>query len=66
MEANQEKIVETETNQDFIMAQGGVTLLSIRPVTSSDAPDVQIFRMVAGAIANPFGNAGGYQAMRGT
>lgn len=42
-----------ETNQDMIMAQGGVSLLSM---TASDAEDPQTLRMVAGAIANLCGN----------
>jgi hypothetical protein len=45
--------IYAETNQDLIMAQGGVTLLSM---TSSDAEDPQTLRMVAGAIANLCGN----------
>lgn len=45
--------VMAETNQDMIMAQGGVSLLSM---TASDAEDPQTLRMVAGAIANLCGN----------
>ena len=45
--------MNAETNQDLIMAQGGVTLLSM---TASDAEDPQTLRMVAGAIANLCGN----------
>lgn len=42
-----------EANQELIMAQGGVSLLSI---TAADAEDPQTLRMVAGAIANLCGN----------
>ncbi|KAG6512086.1 hypothetical protein ZIOFF_030180 [Zingiber officinale] len=42
-----------ETNQELIMAQGGIGLLS---VTAADAEDPQTLRMVAGAIANLCGN----------
>ncbi|RZR83671.1 hypothetical protein BHM03_00010347 [Ensete ventricosum] len=45
--------VFAETNQELIMAQGGITLLSI---TAADAEDPQTLRMVAGAIANLCGN----------
>lgn len=45
--------VVTEANQEFIMAQGGISLLSI---TAADADDPQTLRMVAGAIANLCGN----------
>ncbi|KAI3881044.1 hypothetical protein MKW92_010239, partial [Papaver armeniacum] len=41
------------TNQELIMSQGGISLLSI---TASDADDPQTLRMVAGAIANLCGN----------
>ncbi|KAG4937082.1 hypothetical protein JHK84_051176 [Glycine max] len=42
-----------EANQELIMAEGGITLLSM---TASDAEDPQTLRMVAGAIANLCGN----------
>ena len=42
-----------EANQELIMAEGGVSLLSI---TAADADDPQTLRMVAGAIANLCGN----------
>lgn len=42
-----------EINQELIMAQGGVSLLSM---TAADAEDSQTLRMVAGAIANLCGN----------
>lgn len=44
---------KTEANQELIMAEGGITLLSM---TASDAEDPQTLRMVAGAIANLCGN----------
>ncbi|MED6181803.1 hypothetical protein PIB30_022689 [Stylosanthes scabra] len=47
-EANQKK-----ANQELIMAEGGVTLLSM---AASDAEEPQTLRMVAGAIANLCGN----------
>ena len=43
----------TEANQELIMTQGGISLLSI---TAADADDPQTLRMVAGAIANLCGN----------
>ncbi|KAF9616931.1 hypothetical protein IFM89_033001 [Coptis chinensis] len=43
----------TETNQELIMDQGGISLLSM---TAADADDPQTLRMVAGAIANLCGN----------
>lgn len=43
----------TEANQELIMEQGGISLLS---VTAADAEDPQTLRMVAGAIANLCGN----------
>lgn len=43
----------SETNQELIMAQGGISLLS---VTATNAEDPQTLRMVAGAIANLCGN----------
>jgi len=43
----------TETNQELIMAQGGISLLSM---TAANAEDPQTLRMVAGAIANLCGN----------
>lgn len=45
--------LRTEANQELIMMQGGISLLSI---TASDAEDPQTLRMVAGAIANLCGN----------
>lgn len=42
-----------EANQELIMAQGGISLLS---TTAADAEDPQTLRMVAGAIANLCGN----------
>lgn len=45
--------VLSETNQELIMAQGGVGLLSM---TAAKAEDPQTLRMVAGAIANLCGN----------
>lgn len=42
-----------ESNQELIMQQGGISLLSI---TAGDAEDPQTLRMVAGAIANLCGN----------
>lgn len=42
-----------ETNQELIMAQGGIGLLAR---TADDAEDPQTLRMVAGAIANLCGN----------
>ncbi|OIW20663.1 hypothetical protein TanjilG_18603 [Lupinus angustifolius] len=42
-----------EANQELIMAEGGITLLSM---TASDAVEPQTLRMVAGAIANLRGN----------
>jgi len=44
---------KSEANQELIMAEGGITLLSM---TASDAEDPQTLRMVAGAIANLCGN----------
>lgn len=44
---------EAETNQELIMAQGGIGLLAR---TADDAEDPQTLRMVAGAIANLCGN----------
>lgn len=43
----------TETNQELIMTQGGIGLLS---TTAANAKDPQTLRMVAGAIANLCGN----------
>lgn len=43
----------TEANQELIMEQGGISLLSL---TAADAEDPQTLRMVAGAIANLCGN----------
>jgi hypothetical protein len=43
----------SETNQELIMAQGGIGLLS---TTAANADDPQTLRMVAGAIANLCGN----------
>ena len=45
--------VGAETNQELIMAQGGIGLLAR---TADDAEDPQTLRMVAGAIANLCGN----------
>jgi kinesin family protein 5 len=45
--------VLTESNQELIMAQGGISLLSM---TAANADDPQTLRMVAGAIANLCGN----------
>ena len=42
-----------EANQELIMLEGGISLLSI---TAADAEDPQTLRMVAGAIANLCGN----------
>lgn len=42
-----------ETNQELIMAQSGISLLSM---TAADAEDPQTLRMVAGAVANLCGN----------
>ncbi|KAL0397792.1 UNVERIFIED_CONTAM: Kinesin-like protein KIN-UB [Sesamum calycinum] len=42
-----------ESNQELIMAQGGICLLAM---TAADAEDPQTLRMVAGAIANLCGN----------
>ena len=42
-----------EANQELIMVQGGISLLSM---TAADAEDPQTLRMVAGAIANLCGN----------
>ena len=42
-----------EANQELIVAEGGIGLLS---VTADDADDPQTLRMVAGAIANLCGN----------
>lgn len=42
-----------EINQELIMVQGGISLLSM---TAADAEDPQTLRMVAGAIANLCGN----------
>lgn len=44
---------DSEANQELIMAEGGITLLSM---AASDAEDPQTLRMVAGAIANLCGN----------
>lgn len=46
-------VFQSETNQELIMAQGGIRLLSM---TSANAEDPQTLRMVAGAIANLCGN----------
>lgn len=43
----------TEANQERIMAEGGISLLSL---TANAAEDPQTLRMVAGAIANLCGN----------
>lgn len=43
----------SETNQELIMDQGGIGLLSS---TAANAEDPQTLRMVAGAIANLCGN----------
>lgn len=43
----------TEVNQELIMVQGGIGLLS---ATAANAEDPQTLRMVAGAIANLCGN----------
>jgi len=43
----------SETNQELIMSQGGIALLSM---TAANAEDPQTLRMVAGAIANLCGN----------
>lgn len=43
----------SETNQELIMDQGGIDLLSS---TAANAQDPQTLRMVAGAIANLCGN----------
>ena len=43
----------SETNQELIMSQGGISLLA---VTAVNAEDPQTLRMVAGAIANLCGN----------
>lgn len=45
--------MDAETNQELIMAQGGIELLAR---TADDAEDPQTLRMVAGAIANLCGN----------
>ncbi|KAE8697537.1 Armadillo repeat-containing kinesin-like protein 2 [Hibiscus syriacus] len=45
--------MNAEANQELIMLQGGISLLSI---TASDAEDPQTLRMVAGAIDNLCGN----------
>ena len=42
-----------EANQELIVAEGGISLLS---TTADDAEDPQTLRMVAGAIANLCGN----------
>lgn len=42
-----------EANQELIMLEGGISLLSM---TAADAEDPQTLRMVAGAIANLCGN----------
>ncbi|KVH95487.1 Armadillo [Cynara cardunculus var. scolymus] len=42
-----------ETNQELIMAQGGISLLAM---TAENADDPQTLRMVAGAVANLCGN----------
>lgn len=46
-------LLGAETNQELIMAQGGIGLLAR---TADDAEDPQTLRMVAGAIANLCGN----------
>jgi hypothetical protein len=46
-------LLGTETNQELIMAQGGIGLLAR---TADDAEDPQTLRMFAGAIANLCGN----------
>lgn len=43
----------SETNQELVMTQGGISLLSL---TADNAEDPQTLRMVAGAIANLCGN----------
>lgn len=45
--------IQAETNQELIMAQGGIGLLSI---AAANAEDPQTLRMIAGAIANLCGN----------
>jgi len=45
--------IQSETNQELIMAQGGIRLLSM---TAGNAEDPQTLRMIAGAIANLCGN----------
>ena len=42
-----------EANQEFIMLEGEISLLSM---TAADAEDPQTLRIVAGAIANLCGN----------
>lgn len=42
-----------EANQELIMVEGGIGLLSM---TAAEAEDPQTLRMVAGAIANLCGN----------
>lgn len=42
-----------EANQELIMVEGGISLLSM---TAAEAEDPQTLRMVAGAIANLCGN----------
>lgn len=45
--------LNSETNQELIMNQGGISLLSM---TAANGEDPQTLRMVAGAIANLCGN----------
>lgn len=45
--------LSTESNQELIMAHGGIGMLSM---TAANAEDPQTLRMVAGAIANLCGN----------
>lgn len=45
--------IKSETNQELIMTQGGISLLSM---TAANGEDPQTLRMVAGAIANLCGN----------
>lgn len=42
-----------ETNQELIMSEGGISLLSL---TAAKAEDPQTLRMIAGALANLCGN----------
>ncbi|KAK9121273.1 hypothetical protein Syun_018890 [Stephania yunnanensis] len=44
---------KSKSNQELIMGEGGISLLSM---TTADAEDPQTLRMVAGAIANLCGN----------